>query len=228
MKYCYCPSGYRIMADDPQTCEWVGTSQYATMKSSIPVIIIAIGILGAFALFQRYLLSRKKHYDADSLDYELLSDNLQDATRIIDYVDTTGTESEKERLKRTIDYGTRKWPKSKEVVFGALDKECDKVLEDGTKVCEVNGTHVRDKIYQDFTMGGHDKVYDFIPDNNGKGEIWIDRDMVKKDKNATIEHESTERTKMKKEGWRSTNGSGYLRAHALANKAEKKYRKEHK
>ena len=41
------------------------------------------------------------------------------------------------------------------------------------KVYIVNGRLVRDYLFIDFTEGGHDFVYDFVP----KNELWLDYDI---------------------------------------------------
>jgi hypothetical protein len=48
-----------------------------------------------------------------------------------------------------------------------------KYSNDKLKVWIVRGEVVRDLFFLDFTEGGHDKVYDFVPDN----EVWIDDDL---------------------------------------------------
>jgi hypothetical protein len=60
----------------------------------------------------------------------------------------------------------------------------------------VKGFLVRSIFFLDFTEGGHDKVYDFIP----KNEIWIDDSLYKKEIVYILVHELHERYLMKK-GW---------------------------
>ncbi|MFH1585251.1 MAG: hypothetical protein ABIB79_00605 [archaeon] len=71
------------------------------------------------------------------------------------------------------------------------------------KVWIVNGELVRDQFFIDFTEGGHDKVYHFIPE----GEIWIDDDISPKERKFVLLHEVHERNLMAK-GWT------YLKAHS--------------
>ncbi len=66
----------------------------------------------------------------------------------------------------------------------------------------VNGKLVRDLFYIDFTEGGHDKVYPFIPPN----ELWIDDDLSLRERKFILLHELHERKLMAK-GW------SYDRAH---------------
>lgn len=60
----------------------------------------------------------------------------------------------------------------------------------------VDGKIVRDIFFIDFTLGGHDKVYAFIP----KNEIWIDDDVNPEEIPFILVHEMHERTLMAK-GW---------------------------
>ena len=53
---------------------------------------------------------------------------------------------------------------------------------------------VGDFFYIDFTEGGHDKVFDFIP----KKEIWIDDDLNPEERLFILVHELHERNLMKK------------------------------
>jgi len=70
------------------------------------------------------------------------------------------------------------------------------------KVWMVNGEIVRDIYFIDFTEGGHDKLYKFIP----KNEIWIDNDISDSEINFILLHELHERYLMSR-GW------NYERAH---------------
>ncbi len=69
-------------------------------------------------------------------------------------------------------------------------------IDSPIKVSIINGELVRDEFFLDFTEGGHDKVYHFIP----KGEIWIDDDIEKKEIKFILLHEIHERNLMSK-GW---------------------------
>lgn len=74
-----------------------------------------------------------------------------------------------------------------EKVHRELFKEFGKI-----KVWEVNGELVRDYFYIDFTEGGHDKVFPFIP----AGEIWLDDDLSEKERKFVLLHELHERNLM--------------------------------
>jgi len=64
------------------------------------------------------------------------------------------------------------------------------------KIWVVRGDLVRSLFFLDFTEGGHDKVYPFVP----KGEVWIDDDVYKKEIPYVLVHELHERYLMGK-GW---------------------------
>lgn len=81
------------------------------------------------------------------------------------------------------------------------------------KICEVDGTEVRDKLYVDFVMGGNPYRYKFIP----KDEIWIEKAQTAPEKHMTIIHEIMESGKMAK-------GESYGKAHDETAETEKKMR----
>lgn len=62
------------------------------------------------------------------------------------------------------------------------------------KMWIVDGELVRDMFFIDFTEGGNDKIYDFIPD----GEIWVDDDTSPKERKFILLHELHERNLMAK------------------------------
>jgi hypothetical protein len=62
------------------------------------------------------------------------------------------------------------------------------------KVWIVDGELVRSLFFLDFTEGGHDKVYKFVP----LGEIWIDNDVVAFERKFVLLHEAHERNLMAK------------------------------
>ncbi|MBS3078803.1 hypothetical protein J4218_01650 [Candidatus Pacearchaeota archaeon] len=69
------------------------------------------------------------------------------------------------------------------------------------KIWIVRGDLVRSLFYIDFTEGGHDKVYHFVP----KHEIWIDDEVYKKEIPYVLIHELHERFLMG-EGWEYDSG----------------------
>lgn len=80
----------------------------------------------------------------------------------------------------------------------------------GVTVWVVNGKVVRDRFFVDFTEGGHDYVYNFVP----KGEVWLDDDLGQtRDREFVLLHELHERALMAK-------GYEYLKAHRSASRIE--------
>ncbi len=73
----------------------------------------------------------------------------------------------------------------------------------------VHGDLVRDLCFIDFTEGGHDQVYHFIPEN----EVWLDDDLSPKERHFVLLHELHERALMIK-GWT------YSRAHRDSSRVE--------
>jgi hypothetical protein len=77
----------------------------------------------------------------------------------------------------------------------------------------VDGELVRNLFFIDFTEGGHDKVYRFIPDR----EIWIDDDVMPEERRFILLHEMHERYLMSR-GW------NYGKAHRDSSRIEYKCR----
>jgi hypothetical protein len=88
-----------------------------------------------------------------------------------------------------------------------------KALESGVSVWIVDGRLVRSVFDIDFTEGGHDYVYEFVPEN----EVWIDNDLDEPERPYVLLHELHERNLMAK-GWT------YSKAHEDASKIEYNYR----
>jgi hypothetical protein len=89
-----------------------------------------------------------------------------------------------------------------------------KKLESGLAVWVVNGRLVRSVFDIDFTEGGHDKVYEFVPAN----EVWIDDAIEEPERGYVLLHELHERNRMAS-GW------PYQKAHAESSRRE--YRCRH-
>src|SRR5208283_1216391 len=99
---------------------------------------------------------------------------------------------------------------------GRILPEADKVhirlwkkLASGVSVWIVNGRLVRSVYDIDFTEGGHDYVYEFVPEN----EVWIDDDLEENERPYVLLHELNERQLMSK-------GETYDEAHAASSKLE--------
>jgi hypothetical protein len=122
-------------------------------------------------------------------------------------------EERKERRRagdeRLLTHNNRVLPKGEDV-----HEELWKRMENGIKVWIVNGRKVRSVFDIDFTAGGHDHVYEFVPEN----EVWIDSDIVEEERGYVLLHELHERNRMAK-GW------PYSKAHAESSRLE--YRCRH-
>jgi len=92
-----------------------------------------------------------------------------------------------------------------------LDKIHKKLLQccGNVKVWIVNGEIVRDLFDTNFSCGGHDLVYHFVP----KNEVWLDDDLSEKERKFIFLHELHERGLMKK-------GKTYRDAHRSATEVE--------
>ena len=88
----------------------------------------------------------------------------------------------------------------------------------GISIWLVDGRLVRSVFNVDFTEGGHDLVYSFVP----KNEVWVDDDLSKKEIPYVILHELYERSLMLKEI------PNYNQAHEKAAKIEWQSRKNKK
>ncbi len=77
-----------------------------------------------------------------------------------------------------------------------VHKNLWKKLESGVSVWIVDGRLVRSVFDIDFTEGGHDHVYEFVP----SGEVWIDNDLEELERPYVLLHELHERNLMMK-GW---------------------------
>jgi len=120
----------------------------------------------------------------------------------------------RDRIAYLISKRKIKMPSKKKIIPKAVYKKILKKY--GNNNCEVwivNGEFVRDFFFLDFTEGGHDRVYSFIP----KNEIWIDDDLSRKELKYVLLHEVYERNLMVK-------GVNYNSAHKKALEIELKYR----
>jgi len=92
---------------------------------------------------------------------------------------------------------------------GAVHERLWKKLENGVSVWIVNGRLVRSAFDIDFTAGGHDHVYEFVPE----GEVWIDNDIEEKERGFVLLHELHERNRMEE-------GLPYSKAHDESSRLE--------
>jgi hypothetical protein len=100
----------------------------------------------------------------------------------------------------------KKYP---EKLIKSIHKKLLKKYSKNVKVWIVNGEVVRDLFFIDFTEGGHEKVYPFVPHN----EVWIDDDVEPKEIKFVLLHEMHERALMSK-------GMKYNPAHASSSEIE--------
>ena len=87
--------------------------------------------------------------------------------------------------------------------FREVHERLWKKLEGDVSVWIVNGRLVRSVFDVDFTEGGHDYVYEFVPEN----EVWIDDAIVDSERGYILLHELHERNRM-------AGGLPYNEAHA--------------
>ena len=88
-----------------------------------------------------------------------------------------------------------------------------KKLENGISVWIVNGRMIRSVFDIDFTAGGHDHVYEFVPEK----EIWIDDAIIEQERGYVLLHEMHERNRM-------ATGIPYSEAHAESSRLESRCR----
>jgi hypothetical protein len=96
---------------------------------------------------------------------------------------------------------------------GTVHERLWKKLENGVSIWVVNGRLVRSLFDIDFTAGGHDHVYEFVPED----EVWIDDAIDEKERRFVLLHELHERNRMA-EGW------PYSKAHLESSRLEFRYR----
>jgi hypothetical protein len=91
----------------------------------------------------------------------------------------------------------------------AVHERLWKKLENGVSVWIVNGRLVRSVFDIDFTAGGHDYVYEFVPQD----EVWIDDAIEEVERGFVLLHELHERNRM-------AEGLPYSKAHAESSRIE--------
>src|SRR3989344_4799320 len=102
----------------------------------------------------------------------------------------------KERKKSEIILKELKRLNHKDDVLNLIHKKLINKYSKNIKVWLVEGRLVRDLFFLDFVDGGHDKVYNFIPED----EVWIEEDVSLDERKFVILHELHERNLMN-EGW---------------------------
>ena len=120
----------------------------------------------------------------------------------------------KERTNSKVFKNARKKIEHKKEILKKIHKKLlKKYSNKKIKVWIVDGEMVRDLFLSEFTEGGNDKIYSFVP----KGEIWLDDDLSTKERKFILLHELHERNLMEK-GW--TYDAGKRAAHWSASKIE--------
>ena len=119
----------------------------------------------------------------------------------------------RERAKSKLIRNLKNAKKHKEEVINEIHTNLLKSYSKSINVWIVKGEIVRGLFFNDFTEGGHDKVYPFIP----AGEVWIDDDVKKNERRFIILHEIYERNLMSR-------GYDYEKAHKRASEVELKCR----
>lgn len=114
-----------------------------------------------------------------------------------------------ERAKHEIIMKEMHTQEKREHLFDKVRKRQLKAYSKEIQVWVVIGRLVRDFFFINFTEGGHDLVYSFIP----KKEIWIDDDISQKERKFVLLHELHERNLMAK-------GMNYEEAHNDSSKVE--------
>jgi hypothetical protein len=129
--------------------------------------------------------------------------------------DTAREEANRQERQMRLRAGdVRQLRQGKKPLRGALVHErLWKVLGNGVHVWFVKGRLVRSMYDVEFTEGGHDCVYEFVPQN----EVWIDDDVHEEERGFILFHELHERNLMAK-------GMDYDTAHDDASRLERHYR----
>ncbi|MBU4480425.1 hypothetical protein KKG48_03225 [Patescibacteria group bacterium] len=117
--------------------------------------------------------------------------------------------AEKKELSERKKTGDAKKIKNKKQLNEKIHIKLLKEMKNKIKIWIVDGRLVRDFLDIEFTEGGHDFVYDYVP----KNEIWLDNDITEQEKPFVLLHELNERLKMEK-------GENYNTAHYASSELE--------
>jgi hypothetical protein len=122
--------------------------------------------------------------------------------KTFDYALGKGDSKEKSERKKCGDL-SKVFDKKGSPHYELIHKKLLGVTEEGLHVWRVDGRLVRSAFFIDFTEGGHDYVYDFVPHN----EVWLDDDLVIAELPFVAIHEIHERNLMKR-GWKYDDAHG--------------------
>lgn len=127
------------------------------------------------------------------VNYLLIENRLM--AKGMDYAQAVDKANAVERKERMKEYLIRKGIEKKQKIkenAESVHKRLLKKYSKKLKVWIVDGRMVRDLFFIDFTEGGHDRVYPFIP----TGEIWLDDDLTLREIKFVLLHEVHERNLM--------------------------------
>lgn len=121
-----------------------------------------------------------------------------------DYITATtkGSSKEKAERKKCGDL-SKVFDKKGSPHYDKIHKKLLGETDQKLKVWRIDGRLVRSAFYIDFTEGGHDFVYDYVPHN----EVWLDDDLVAEELPFVAIHEIHERNLMKR-GWKYDDAHG--------------------
>jgi len=145
------------------------------------------------------------------IDHMLLENRLM--AEGYSYDDALGKADQAEvKERRKVDFIGKGIPppgKKEEFIPKVHKQYLEKYSRGGVKVWIVDGELVRDVFFIDYTEGGHDKVYSFVP----AGEVWLDDDLQPSELKYVLLHELHERHLM-------TQGWNYPKAHRSSSHIE--------
>ncbi len=128
----------------------------------------------------------------------LVENKLMSMKKSFDYAHKMAMLAEKrQRLKSKMMKNALKKTRQKDETLKKIHKKLLKgYSNEKLKVWIVEGELVRDLFFLDFTEGGNDQIYSFVP----VGEIWLDNDLSVSERKFVLLHQLHERNLMKK-GW---------------------------
>ncbi|OGZ35226.1 MAG: hypothetical protein A2V60_00140 [Candidatus Portnoybacteria bacterium RIFCSPHIGHO2_01_FULL_39_19] len=125
------------------------------------------------------------------VDHMLIEHRLISEGKDFEYAEERANRVEKrERAKSKLVSTISKEQKNGAEIIDKIHKELLKEYSKNLKVWIVSGELIRDLFCVDFTEGGHDRVYPFVP----KNEIWLDDDLEPKERKFVLLHELHERS----------------------------------
>ena len=124
---------------------------------------------------------------------------------------------EKRERRKSAFFRKKLQTKCREEIIKKIHKKLLYKYSNKLHIWLVNGEIVRDILFLDFTEGGHDKVYKFIP----KYEVWLDNEVSQKERKFILLHELHERRLM-------SQGKDYEQAHYASSRIEFHYRHKKK